>query len=282
MPTESHLKYECDMLPVLGPSLHDVIFPSGREAHAVREAAVCGVIPDILFCQWPKTPTLRLRRPATIIEAHILAAVEKAGPCLPEDICRDLFLSQRKADESLKYLIRQGLLVFRRDGRIVIKKEAKTGSINVVAVEMKLSRWRQALVQACSYLRFANAVYVVLDGNRVKVSTSMRHEFESSGVGLLLQQGRMLEKYVRATACSPIPTAERVIATQKALSITSATALRTAAISQRHLTRLPDVSNRYARPTAALSSSSGRERVWPLFLAPSQSTLSEQEDHELK
>jgi hypothetical protein len=214
---EAQFRFERDMLPVLGTSLHDAIFPHGVKAQTMIEPGICGVIPDVLFCRWRTVPRLKLRRPATIIEAHILATIERSITSSRSALCEALFLSTSKAEESIRTLIRQGLLCLRRDGNLQIAKDANTNRASVVAVEMKLARWRDALAQASDYLRFANFAYAVLDGQRVTLSPEMVEAFSNAGVGLLLQHGSRLVIHVKATATNPPPSPERVIATHKAI-----------------------------------------------------------------
>ena len=49
-----------------------------------------------------------------------------------------------------------------RSGGLKFSKALLRSIGNVVAVEAKLLRWRDALAQAISYLRFANESYVAL------------------------------------------------------------------------------------------------------------------------
>lgn len=53
------------------------------------------------------------------------------------------------------------------------------------AFELKLTKWRRALIQAYRYKAFSDRVYVVLDHDSVGPALSNRVEFERVGVGLL-------------------------------------------------------------------------------------------------
>jgi hypothetical protein len=213
---ETRFRYENEMYPALGSVLHETIFPDGSNALELREMSICGVIPDVLYCRWRSPRLTGLKRPATIIDAHILATLEHTGKSDLAGLCNSLFLSETKAAESLHRLTRQGIIVAKSGGTYVLAKEARTNQVALVAVEMKMFRWRDALEQALSYLRFANQSLVVLDGSQVEVSPKIANAFLTAGVGLLMQHGRFLEVCVRAKSFKATPTPERFIAIHKA------------------------------------------------------------------
>lgn len=216
MLTETQFRFEREMYPALGSVLQDAIFPAGSKVLELRELAVCGVIPDVLYCRWRGTHQTKLRRPATIIDAHILATLEQSGKNDLAGFCNTLFLSESKATESLDRLARQRILVAKPGGKYTLAKAARTSQVALVAVEMKMYRWRDALEQAVSYLRFANQSFVVLDGSQVEVSPKIVSSFTAAGVGLLMQRGCTLNVRVRAKYFTPAPTPERFIAMHKA------------------------------------------------------------------
>ena len=55
----------------------------------------------------------------------------------------------------------------------------------ILAVEVKLSRWRQALRQAIAYELWADEAYVALPFPRALAALRHRHRFDAEGVGLL-------------------------------------------------------------------------------------------------
>ena len=213
---ETQFRYEREMFPALGSALHDAIFSRGRKALELLEPSICGVIPDILYCHWRTLPQVKIKRPATIIDAHILSVLDERGRCNLIDLCGALYLSESKASESLSRLVRQGQIVAKHGGYYVLAKNASARQATLVAVEMKMSRWREALDQAQSYLKFANLSFVVLDGSQVEASQQIESAFADTGVGLLLQHGTSLRLHVGAKSFKYNPTPERFIAMHKA------------------------------------------------------------------
>jgi hypothetical protein len=55
----------------------------------------------------------------------------------------------------------------------------------VIAVEVKLTKWRRALIQAFKYTVFANQSYVAMDFSYVHRATANIEQFQRSNVGLL-------------------------------------------------------------------------------------------------
>ena len=69
-----------------------------------------------------------------------------------------------------------------REGRTDVILQDVDGSL--VAFEMKLSKWRQALHQAYRNSSFAHYSYVVLPLSIARVAVGLEHEFRRRGVGL--------------------------------------------------------------------------------------------------
>lgn len=186
---------------MLGPlmvCLPNALFPNAAAVAAIREPSVGMVIPDLLFGQWPAglTPT---RQKSTIVEAHIAATLERVRRLSACALIERLSLTPEIAARSLASLVRRGVL--ERNGlQYSLCANASTATLDIVAVEVKLSRWREALAQASHYRTFADRSYVVLDGSRVLVTPGIRQAFRTAGVGLFGQTDTQLIQYVRARA----------------------------------------------------------------------------------
>lgn len=68
----------------------------------------------------------------------------------------------------------------------------------LVAVELKVSAWREALRQAVAYQVWASHAYVALPFPRAVRVSHHRDRFESEGVGLLAILGRDVRTFVSA------------------------------------------------------------------------------------
>jgi len=155
--------------------------------------------------------------PFTNVARHILALVQsKETRTIPRDNLEDeLFLSPCAAERGLNQLQKAGAVAVLDSGELKAAVSFDTSAIHLVAVEMKMRRWREALSQANAYLDFVDESYVVLDGNQVLLMDELVREFELSPVGLLVQRGTTVEKLVEAVPIEQRPSADRLHAVQK-------------------------------------------------------------------
>lgn len=56
----------------------------------------------------------------------------------------------------------------------------------IVAIEAKLTKWRDALDQAAVYRRYADEAFVLLPAQCAEPAMKARRDFEKAGVGLLV------------------------------------------------------------------------------------------------
>jgi len=188
---------------------------SGERASLLREPLVGSVIPDVVFGIW--TGELPRWGPLNSVSRHILAwlLVKKVAGS-EESLCADLFLSRHAAASGVSALQRIGAVATRDSGEIELRPDFRfSESIRLVAVEMKLRRWKEALSQAAEYRRFADESYVVMDGNQVQVSDESRAEFTRNGVGLILQSMDEIRFEIPAELTVPPPSVDRLFLWEK-------------------------------------------------------------------
>jgi hypothetical protein len=212
-------RFECEMvkpLVALLPSVFDL--HTGQRARLLREQPIGSVIPDLLFGIWSG----ELPRYARLntVSRHILAWLSTQKIANSEEQLRnDLLLSQYAAESAVSALKHVGAISKRDSGEVELRPEFDvSGSVRLIAIEMKLKRWREALMQAIEYRKFADEAYVVLDGNQVRMTIEVRDAFVANGIGLFLQCGAELEREVSAEPLAPPPSAERLFAVSKLTS----------------------------------------------------------------
>jgi DNA-binding Lrp family transcriptional regulator len=179
----------------------------------LREPAIGNVIPDLLFGEW-RDELRPLKRNFTFVEARILAILEQHDELREAEISRMLHLSEPAAARAFKRIERSELVVRTRDGRISLDAGGFTRGLIVTAIELKLSRWREALEQATGYLKFADRAYVVLDADRSGGDEEMTEAFRASRVGLFMLGGGDLTPVVTAEERHCV-SVQRVQAVQK-------------------------------------------------------------------
>jgi len=153
----------------------------------------------------------------TNVARHILALLQREGDNTVgrERLEADLFLSPYAAERGVDQLRRAGAVAVLDSGELRAAPQFATSAFRLIAVEMKMRRWREALSQATAYLQFVDESYVVLDGNQVTIGKDLVREFELSPVGLLVQKGYSVEKLVDAVPSELLPSADRLHAIQK-------------------------------------------------------------------
>jgi hypothetical protein len=209
---------ERDMLPQLADSVPALVgAPADATVRVLREPVIGAIIPDLLAGVW--TPRLSLTGYSQVsrIEAHVWALVERAGRVAESAVASALHLSPERAARAVAVLARNDVLRREQDnsGVLMIAPEARTDSLEITAIEAKLSRWQDAVPQAAAYRAFADRSYVVLDGNRVRASEAVVEAARDAGVGLVFQHGHVLRTVLGPSPAHATPSAARVLATAK-------------------------------------------------------------------
>jgi hypothetical protein len=218
--TAGSFRLECEMFdPVLAsiPSL----FPAPSCAtRVVREAVVGNVIPDLLIGQWCAEASSSVPS-MTNVARHVVALLQRSGSAAPAELIEEeLYLSSSALTRAITLLKRLGALSCEApEGELQLAPEfAKATQVKLIAVEMKMTRWREALNQAIRYLDFADEAYVVLDGNQITLTDEIIKAFELSAPGLYIQRGAAHpEKVLDACPVPSVPSADRLLAIHKVL-----------------------------------------------------------------
>lgn len=197
-------------------------FGGDRTVRILREPTMGLIIPDLLLGAWRPDRAPRSYAATTWIDAHVRSLIEREGVVTPEAVRERLHLSPNAAAASEARLLRHGLIAHAHAVKDTadapswtLAPGAQTTELEIIAVEAKLSRWQDAVAQAASYLTFADRAYVVVDGNRVRVTPALLAVVDAARVGLVLQHGRVL-RHVAPAPVQPTPrTPERVLAITK-------------------------------------------------------------------
>ena len=212
-------RFECEMVnPLIShlPALFQL--HAGQRARLLRQQPIGSVIPDLLLGIW--TGELPQCTGLNAVSRHILAWLSTHKSASTEEKLRDdLFLSRHAADSAVSTLTNLGALSKRDSGEVELRPEFEVlGSVRLIAIEMKLKKWREALAQAIEYRKFANEAYVVLDGSQVRMTCEVWDAFTANGVGLFLQRGGTLEEGISAKSMEASISVDRLFAVSKLTS----------------------------------------------------------------
>lgn len=172
--------------------------PEASLCRVLREVDLGRIIPDVLIGVWDGGGVPPVRPRNNYLEAHILALLEQRRGRSIDTLAAELFSTRAKLARSLGRLERRALVTRSQRGGYSLNPGWKTHLFDIIAVEIKLHRWREALAQATAYREFANRAYVVLDGGRVEYSPMLIEAFRTAGVGLMLQYERQVHQMTPA------------------------------------------------------------------------------------
>lgn len=154
-------------------------------------------IPD-LVCVWLPGDSL-LNMPAkkwSFRHAFFLWHLRGRTALRARTLAARAYESEESVSNVLADLVKWGLAEKNDSGSFSLAEDVRRLTGEVIAIEVKLSRWRQALEQAKNYRRFSDQSAVVLDLARVKVNESMKATFRNEGIGLYAVQGEELLQFV--------------------------------------------------------------------------------------
>jgi hypothetical protein len=211
-------RFECEMMePViacLGTVFH---LDSGQRARLLREQPIGSVIPDLLLGIW--SGELPRYVGLNAVSRNILARLSTQRIANSDELREELLLSRRAADSAFSTLERVGAVSKRESGELELLPAFDfSSSVRLIAIEMKLMKWRMALAQAIEYRKFADESYVVLDGNQVRMTSGMRDAFDENGIGLFLQRNADLTRELSARPSAARPSDDRLFALSKLAS----------------------------------------------------------------
>lgn len=177
---------EREMVKVLSAQLGDAL-PEAAAAHGFRildHPPVGARIPDlvVLYTRRRSCPVA----PATLtyFEADVLARLLPAA-ATTATLGALVHTAPVTVLGALRRLHRVGLVVEVGVETFAINRGAFPQDVEIVAVEAKLARWREALTQARGYLRFANRSFIAMPGAVVRTNLQLLTECARDGIGVL-------------------------------------------------------------------------------------------------
>lgn len=172
----------------LGAALAQVGLGSDRFDCLVarREVPVGGCIPDLVVVGFAKAPRSDVwPRRHNFRHAFVVSLLRRHGRLRAETIAAKAFAPLDRMRPVLEDLLTSGAVTGSDSGAISLSPLLANADVEVVAVEAKLRRWKQALQQATEYARFADRVVVAMDAACVPRAPSVLAEFRACRVGLL-------------------------------------------------------------------------------------------------
>jgi hypothetical protein len=164
-------RFERDMVKFIASYLPQVFeAQQGQKTLLIREQAVGTVIPDLMFGIWSGDLPRCSGFNAVSRQIFTWLSVQKRVDS-EKQLREELFVSEKAVGAAVSVLKRAGAIAKYDSGELEVRPDFNIfGAIHIVAIEMKLKRWREALAQAIEYRAFANEAYVALDRTQVRVN----------------------------------------------------------------------------------------------------------------
>ncbi len=158
---------------------------ANRRAFAGREVSAGRRTADVVILVMPRESSGWTIKPLTVFEAAVVSIL-RSRPSTRIDILESLLSLNRGSlrNGKLRRLVDWGLVLRGRGGQIKLRR-GWNSKMELIAIEAKMTKWRQALKQAISYRRYADRCYVLLPNDTCHVVERYLIEFREAGVGLI-------------------------------------------------------------------------------------------------
>ncbi len=187
---KTSFQLEAQLCSVLSSTILRALDSTGR-ATLLTEVQVGLVIPDLLVvCAEAAVGPIG---DLTGFESWIVAELLRARSRKTETLASRLFARPEKTDAALRSLERRGAIHRASPTTVMLRDDWFPRTSEVVAVEAKLLRWREAIDQATDYLRFANRSYVALPEETLKQRAGIAVACRQRGLGLMSVSTRGVE-----------------------------------------------------------------------------------------
>ncbi len=179
------------------PQIYPALDICKEHFRATKELTVGKSIADVVFYKsndlaaWPEAPL-------SATESVILSIVRLRNSARLDTIARHTYLPIDEVEAAVMgRLVAWGLVRVRARGVVEATREWVEQS-EIIAIEAKLTKWRDALDQAIEYRHYSDRSYVLLPDYCVEIAIRNIHKFKQAGVGLLSYSPRAVEKILDA------------------------------------------------------------------------------------
>jgi DNA-binding MarR family transcriptional regulator len=155
------------------------------------DSASCDVLTEMQVGMRIPDLLLVFRDPAELLapvklsyfECALLAFTLRTGTSTVTDLAAATYASREDVETRVGRLAHLGFLKRRGDEFTAAKRIGRR--VRIIAVEAKLTRWKEALVQAEECRRFANEAYIAMPQGIVRNNLAVVQACASSGVGII-------------------------------------------------------------------------------------------------
>lgn len=167
------------------PQIHSLLGVPVSDLRVLRELGAGQRVADVVAARNMRKKWLSLPQVLSVKESVLLAQLRVRGAMRIDRLEKRCGLSRGGLrDGSLDRLINAKVLKRQRGGVVALARSTRS-AVHVLAFEMKLTKWRDAVQQARVYTKYADLSYVVLPPHSKKLSKKIESRCEQAGVGLV-------------------------------------------------------------------------------------------------
>jgi hypothetical protein len=183
-----------------------------------KEYSVGNCIPDIIIIGFHNDVNqIQLPKKFTTQHIFILWLIKKTKKITLNELASLSYQRMSKINQIVSDLLNYGTISRGENGTLIPNDSFFSFSSEIVAIEAKLSHWRQAIRQAKRYQQFADKVVVAMDENNTPRSTDVLKHFDENRVGLCAVSRTNIEWLVLPRN-NPVESFEKEIIISSALS----------------------------------------------------------------
>lgn len=189
---------ELDFVGEIADSLKVFFSSKGYSLRLKTELNVGSSTADIVILLSKKNLSPKIPQALSIEESVILASLRASGTTRIDLLEKRCGCQNKELRNGvLSRIIEWDLIEIGQGGQVALTK-LWPNSFKIIALEAKLSRWRQAINQANKYQKYADQTFVVLPENPAQIALKNKEEFLKSGIGLLTVNSKGVKPMIKA------------------------------------------------------------------------------------
>lgn len=178
------------------------LFGRKTELLIFSEVQVGATIPDLVIVRDIGRGGAKRAVRLTLFESWVLGELVRAKQMRSQTLTRRLFTREQDMTTALKRLTRAGIVKQTRAGVFAVQTDF-TARYEVLSIEAKLDRWRNAITQAKTYFRFSDRSFVALPSSMIAKRPEIGEACKAAGVGLIGVRPNGIQLHVSGQAKSP-------------------------------------------------------------------------------
>ncbi len=200
VPDSESFRLEKDLVAVLRDTSASAFGAAAAECDIVAEMQVGMRVPDLLLVFNRSSRDLAPVK-LSYFECALLASALTRGTASISELAQTTYAPREQVKPRVARLAQLGFVKLRGEQLTATKGIGR--HIRIVAIEAKLSRWKDALLQAQKYRSFANEAYIAMPTTVVRKNLTAVEACADSGVGIIAVDQTGADVFLNAERAQP-------------------------------------------------------------------------------